>query len=203
MNYTMDRVAPEKWNLNHLPLYFLFENIALRGNMIYKDLPSFEYLHSIFRYNENTGKLTWKKRVANCVRIGQEVGFRSGSKGRLQVTIKGQYYYVSRIIWKMMTGSVPNDKQIDHDDRDVHNHKWENLFLKSQSENMKNQSIPKNNSSGIVGVGFHKQSGLWFGKISNNKKRETKYFKTMNEAINWRKEKEKLYGFHKNHGTFN
>ena len=200
MKTTTDRLAPEKWYLSHLPLYSLIENITVRGDMIYNDLPSFDYLHSIFNYNKKTGKLIWKKKTANCVHIGTEVGFKSGPVGRLQVTIKGKYYYVSRIIWKMMKGSIPNDKQIDHDDRNTLNNAWDNLSLKTQSENMKNSSLQRNNISGIVGVHFHKLSGLWMGQISNKKKRETVYFKTMDEAVEWRKEKEVMYGFHKNHG---
>ena len=176
----------------------------MRGDMIYKELPSADYLRSIFNYNKKTGKLIWKKKTANCVKIGTEAGFVSGRAGRLQVTIKGKYYYVPRIIWKMMKGSIPNDKQIDHDDRNPLNNAWNNLFLKTQSDNLKNQGIPKNNKSGVIGVHFHKFSGLWMGQIPNNKKKETKYFKTMDEAVNWRKEKEIMYGYHKNHGkTFN
>ena len=172
----------------------------MRGNMIYKDLPSADYLRSIFNYNKKTGKLTWKKKTANCVKIGTEAGFVSGPKGRLQVSIKGKAFYAPRIIWKMVKGKIPNNKQIDHNDRNPLNNAWDNLSLKTQSENMKNQSIHKNNTSGIVGVSFHKLSGLWMGNISNKKKRETVYFKTMDEAANWRKEKEVQYSFHKNHG---
>ena len=200
MKTTTDRLAPEKWYLSHLPLYSLIENITVRGDMIYNDLPSFDYLHSIFNYNKKTGKLIWKKKTANCVQIGAEAGFRAGHKGRMQVTIKGKAFYVHRIIWKMVTGSIPNDKQIDHEDRNVINNKWSNLLLKTQSENMKNQGMYKNNTSGIVGVNFHKFSGLWMGHIAQNKKKEAKYFKTKMEAINWRKEKEIQYSFHKNHG---
>jgi len=200
MQYTADRIASERWNLNHFLLYSFFENITMRGDMIYNNLPSAKLLRSVFEYNEETGKLFWKKKVANCVHVGTEAGYKSGPVGRLQVTFQGTVYYVSRIIWKIMTGSMPKDKQIDHDDRNHCNNVWDNLRLKTQSENMRNQSLPCNNSSGIIGVSFHNFSGLWMGKISRNKKQETKYFKTMDEAIYWRKEKEVLYGYHKNHG---
>jgi len=202
MQTTVDRIASEKWHLNHPSTVLLFENIAMRGNinMIYKDLPRADYLRSIFNYNKKTGKLIWKKKTANCVKIGTEAGFVSGRTGRLQVSIKGEVFYVPRIIWKMVKGRIPNYKQIDHDDRNPLNNAWDNLSLKTQSENMKNSSLQRNNTSGIVGVNFHKFSGLWKGSISNNKKIETVYFKTMDEAIDWRRSKEREYGFHKNHG---
>ena len=178
----------------------------MRGDMIYKELPSADYLRSIFNYNKKTGKLIWKKKTskfATNIKIGTEAGYRRNrnrSDGRMQVAIKGEHYYVPRVIWKMMEGSIPNDMQVDHDDRDRSNDAWDNLSLKTQSENKKNSSLYCNNKSGVVGVSFHKQSRSWEGGIQNNNKKEAKRFRTMNEAINWRKEKEVEYGFHKNHG---
>jgi len=202
MQYTANRLATEKWNLNHPSLYFPFENITMRGDMVYQNLPSADYLNSIFNYNKSTGKLTWKKKTskfATKIKIGSEVGWVK-SDGRKQVIIKGKSFYISRIIWKMMTGSIPNNMQIDHEDRDVGNNKWYNLLLKSQSENKKNSSLYCNNKSGVVGVFFHRQSKSWEGQICNNKKAENKRFKTKEEAVTWRKEKEILYDYHKNHG---
>ena len=69
-----------------------------------------------------------------------------------------------------------------------------------QSTNLKKQTIPINNSSGIIGVSLHKFSKLWVGKIGNHGVSETTYHKTKEEAVLWRRQKEHEYGFHVNHG---
>jgi len=167
--------------------------------MQYLEVPNADNLHSVFKYNEESGKLYWKKRVANCVHVGTEAGWKS--KKYLQVTLKGVHYYIHRIIWKMQTGSIPNDKQIEHDDRNCLNNAWYNLKLVDQFTNMKNQGIPCNNSSGTIGVSFHKHSGSWMGSITHNKCRELTYHKYFDDAADWRKSKELEYGFHVNHGN--
>jgi len=166
--------------------------------MQYIELPDAEYLNSVFKYDRVSGKLYWKKRVANCVTIGSEAGWKS--RKYLQVTLNGTHYYVHRIIWKMVCGTIPNNKQIEHNDRNRLNNAWHNLKLVDQSTNMRNQSLPINNSSGTIGVSKH-VSGLWVGSITKNKKRETTYHQNFEDAVAWRKSKEIEYKFHVNHGT--
>jgi hypothetical protein len=166
--------------------------------MKYIDVPSKEYLRSIFSYDPETGKLIWIKRVANKTKIGSEAGWKA--KKYLQVTLNGHHYYVHRIIWQLVHGNLSNEDQIDHDDRNPLNNRLLNLEKVTQSINMKNQSMPKNNSSGIIGVSFHKFSGMWIGKITNQKKVEVSYHKTRNLAVDWRRQKECEYGFHPQHG---
>lgn len=192
------RVAPEKTALTVLPLISHLR-ITVRGDtMMYNELPELEYLLSIFEYNKVTGKLLWKKKVANRVKVGSEAGWKASKY--LQVTINNTHYYVHRIIWKMVKGSISNEMQIEHDNGIHTDNRWFNLRLADQSTNMKNQTIPTNNSSGIIGVSFHKSSGLWLAKIGNKGSSETTYHNTREQAVIWRKQKEHEYGFHVNHG---
>lgn len=118
----------------------------------------------------------------------------------LQVTIGGIHYYVHRVIWKLVVGELPVTMQVDHKDGDTTNNKWENLRLVDQSTNMKNQTIPSNNVSGVIGVSLHTFSGLWQAKISSRGKKESTYHRSKEDAILWRKQKEIEYGFHARHG---
>ena len=166
--------------------------------MQYIELPDADYLNSVFKYDRLSGKLYWRKRVANCVQVGSEAGWKASKY--LQVTLNGTHYYVHRIIWKMVKGSISNSLQVEHDDRNRLNNAWYNLKLMDQTVNMRNQSLPKNNSSGIIGISKH-VSGLWVGSITKDKKRETSYHQNFDDAVIWRKSKEVEYGFHVNHGT--
>ena len=166
--------------------------------MLYNELPDLAYLLKVFEYDPLTGKLFWKERIANCIHVGDEAGWKA--QKYLQVTIGGIHYYVHRIIWKMVTGSIPDDKQVEHDNGIHIDNRWFNLKLVDQSTNLKNQTIPINNSSGIIGVSLHKFSKLWVGKIGNHGVSETTYHKTKEEAVLWRRQKEHEYGFHVNHG---
>lgn len=57
------------------------------------------------------------------------------------VRINKILYYVSRVIWKLVTGKDPGNKEIDHDDRNYCNDKWKNLKLVTRRQNLAN-SIP-------------------------------------------------------------
>jgi len=166
--------------------------------MKYIELPDRYYLRSIFKYNPCSGKLIWKKKIAQRTIVGTEAGWKATKY--LQVTVKGKHYYVHRIIWQMVYGNLSTDLQVDHRDRNPLNNRLLNLRKVTQSVNMKNQSLPKNNSSGVIGVNFHKLSGMWLSQITHNKSREWAYHKDKKKAVSWRKQKELEYGFHARHG---
>lgn len=89
-----------------------------------------------------------------------------------------------------------DDIDIDHLDRDKNNNTRCNLEIKTHLDNMKNKTTYKNNNSGKSGVYFHNQSNRWRATIKNTDgKRITKNFKNKEDAIAWRKEKEKEYGY--------
>jgi len=68
-------------------------------------------------------------------------------------------------------------------------------------ENLRNQSLGASNKSGIIGVYWGEDRGKWRAEISVDKKRiKLGSFATLEEAATARKEAEKLYGFHENHG---
>ena len=61
-------------------------------------------------------------------------------------------------------------KNCDHIDRDPKNNRKNNLRNCTHMENMRNCSLSKNNTSGFVGVGWHKEKRKWQSSITVNKK---------------------------------
>ena len=81
---------------------------------------------------------------------------------------------VHRIVAKAF---IPNPEPVtkpkaDHIDRNPSNNRVDNLRWASDTENARNKSIMKNNTSGITGVYLHKPTGRWMSYIRNNGKME-------------------------------
>lgn len=118
--------------------------------------------------------------------------------GYIYVEFKGRQYKGHRIIF-MVQGIDPEGLEVDHIDGIKTNNRWENLRLVSHHENLKNRRRRKANSSGIVGV--RNDRGRWAAIICvEGKYKHLGSFETKEEAAQARKEAEKKYGFHENHG---
>lgn len=130
---------------------------------------------------------------------GNEV--RAGRMRYYQVGIAGKTYLVHRIIWMMLTGYDPGDKEIDHQNGDGLCNRRSNLRLVSHKVNGRNTPIPSNNTSGIMGVSFSKSRGKWEAYIKINQRRKhLGRYDNKREAVRARRQAEREYGFHQNHG---
>jgi hypothetical protein len=97
-------------------------------------------------------------------------------------------------------GSWPVD-QIDHINGNTKDNRLENLRDVSNRENLRNQKIPKNNTSGTLGVSFDKRKQNYQASIKiNGKRKHLGYFKNKEEAIAARAVANIKYNFHENHG---
>ena len=141
-----------------------------------KLLPSQEVLRLLYIYEPETGLLRtrlprgpWGKQPAGSVIECTRLYHPSGRPKYCQLDINGEKFYFHRIIWKWMTGDDP-PVNVDHDDRDICNNKWNNLRLATVSENGFNRPMQANNTSGYKGVCFDKARGLFMAKITVNKK---------------------------------
>jgi len=65
-----------------------------------------------------------------------------------------------RVIWEKHHGSIPENKQMDHINRNTFDNRLENLRLCSSSENHANQS-KTHGSSDFKGVTWHKNREKW------------------------------------------
>ena len=161
---------------------------------------TFEQACRLFRYDPQTGKLFWRVKAAHCVHVGDESGSVHKASGYRQIKINNISYKAHRIIWLIVYGSFP-DFEIDHINGIRNDNRLINLRSVTHAMNCRNRGMQSNNSSGIMGVSWCKRSNQWLARIYiNGASKHLGYFDDMESAALSRKNAEKLYGFHSNHG---
>ena len=97
----------------------------------------------LFEYNQNTGALTWKKRISRNTQIGKPAGTKRKDKQGLliQFSHDGRKYRLqgARVIWFLVTGEDPGDLCIDHINGDRNDNRFENLRLVTHQQNTWNR----------------------------------------------------------------
>jgi hypothetical protein len=158
-----------------------------------KPLPALVRLNELFTYDAESGDLRWKSIPKNFHRakVGDLVGRVGTNHGYLVVGVDRDYFYVHRIIWKMMTGTEPQD-QIDHIDGDRLNNRWANFREANNGQNRHNTKLAKNNTSGTKGVCWDEHHQAWAATIDQKR---IGRFKFKQDAIDARmKAAEELHG---------
>jgi alkyl hydroperoxide reductase subunit AhpF len=117
-------------------------------------------LKELFEYID--GDLFYKKSTALRIKVGNKVGWKNGS-GYLQAKVDGKTYLVHRIIFLMHHGYLP--KYIDHIDTNPLNNKIENLRPATVLQNNQNVKTRKDNTSGIKGIDYRKNTNKWRARI--------------------------------------
>lgn len=163
-----------------------------------------EFFKSKYKYCKDTGKL-FHKEDANHVYAGMEVGMIKYNKNRKKipyrsVAIKSKQWQVHRIIWIMNYGKLARDLVIDHINGDTLDNRLENLRVTTCSGNQKNRKLNYNSSTGYSGIYLDKYGKYQVQIYSENVKMYLGRFKTLEEAVKVRKEAEKEYNYHGNHG---
>jgi len=165
-----------------------------------KEPPPIEWLREQLAYDPETGKFKWK--VTKPQR-SDPIGCRRKTTGYLTIGVKyeGEAHrlFASRLAFALMEGRWPNI--MDHINGDKSDDRWCNLREVTNAENMRNRPKNKNNKSGVTGVRWYKGSMKWRAEIRvEGKSLYLGSYDTKEEAIAARKEAEKLFGFHENHG---
>ena len=152
-------------------------------------------LRRLFRYDGE--QLFWRERPSRRVDMSRPAGGITGNGYRM-IKVKEKSYLAHRLIWLYVHGNWPLH-QIDHINHERDDNRIENL--RDTKENDRNRSPYKNNSSGVVGVVWHKRRKKWRAQIRvNGKMVHLGDFKSKEEAAQVRKEAVRKYGFHPNHG---
>lgn len=164
-----------------------------------------EELKRLFYYDPDTGIFTRLVRASQNTRIGDVAGCRStkkhSGKSYLEFSINNKIYKAHRLVFLYVNGYLPDNK-VDHINGNGCDNRLENLRIVDSSENQKNQKKPSHNTSGVVGVCWHKQLNKWAASIQvMRKKISLGCYLDFGDAVLARKNAEVKYGFHKNHGT--
>lgn len=166
--------------------------------MTYKKLPSQDYLNKLFRYEPETGFLTRRISRGSQAPVGRILS-HVDKNGYNLLSLDGSTYKTHRLIWKMVYGIDPN--QIDHINGVRDDNRIKNIRSVTRSDNGKNMKKRKDNTTGVTGVYFRKDTQLYAVSIfRNGKNNHLGYFSDIQDAIVVRKAAEKKYGYHENHG---
>jgi hypothetical protein len=167
-----------------------------------KEYPTQAELLQFFAYDPETGSVRNTVTRGSQAKAGKEahsVCLTPQGKRYLVLHFKGSKFYAHVCIMIIMGVSIPEGYEVDHEDHDGTNNRWNNLRVVTRSQNLKNRSKQKNNTSGVTGV--YPVKGKWRAIISSLGKRiDLGYYLDKCEAVAARKAAELRYGFHQNHG---
>lgn len=156
---------------------------------------TYEQASQLLRYEPDTGKLFWVVRKKGGKGYGSEAGYMNKKIGYMYVGINRYRCLVHRIAWLLHYGYAP-DCQIDHIDRNRSNNRIDNLRLaqRNEKDNHQNKSISSNNTSGALGVYWHKAAKKWCSEIwVDNIKHYLGIFEEFEDAVAARKAAELKY----------
>jgi hypothetical protein len=157
---------------------------------------SYREVTTLLKYDGE--KLIWRV-SRGCVKAGSTVG-GVNSKGYVHVMINGVLFKAHRVIWLLVYKVWPTD-QIDHINGNKRNNTIVNLREVSRQENQRNAKLRRDNASGVVGVSFITSQKRWRGYIVvNNEQINSPNYRFKWSAIVWRRQMNKKYQFHENHG---
>lgn len=157
-------------------------------------------LKNRLNYDESTGIFTWKDNGTYNVKSGDIAGCVTKIGYRV-ITLKGKPYKAHRLAWLYVYGKFP-EKLIDHINHNKDDNRIVNLREVDIVENARNMKVPANNKSSVIGVHWHRETSKWRAQIKvKGEQIHLGYFDSFADACKVRKEAEKLYDFHKNHGS--
>ena len=111
---------------------------------------------------------------------------------RVFVNSKGEKEW--QTLHRFILGIGRSGVKVDHRDGDGLNNRRKNLRKATTSQNNANAKLRIDNTSGVKGVCWHKNSGLWFVQLSLKGKRVyAKYFHALEDAKEARNKAAKKY----------
>jgi hypothetical protein len=178
-------------------------------------LPSQEALRQLMDYDAETGVLTWRSRPLEAFNKGKRQknaqkiwNSRFAGTPALAVSHGNGYCsgalfkvkaYAHRVVWKWVHGTEPD--QIDHINGNRSDNRICNLRSVHKAENAKNTKLPKNNTSGHIGVSFRKTEQKWEAYLGDGGgKIRLGVFSEKSDAIAARLNASFQFGYHTNHG---
>lgn len=169
------------------------------------DFPKYLY------YNPVAGTFTWKTRPCwmfkspgyadywNRMWAGKRAG-KVENNGYVRISLYGRKYQAHQVAAIMM-GESFEGKEIDHINGDRADNRWANLRVVTKEENMRNQRIPRNNTSGVTGVSWSSKDKKWDVRLMRDGRSIfIGRFEDWFDAVCARKSANNRYDFHPGHG---
>lgn len=111
--------------------------------------------------------------------------------GYLIIKVKGKQFKAHRIVWLLNKGKFPN-KELDHINRNKLDNRIENLKESNRKEQNNNKDFAKNKKTNVIGI-YIDESTKGLKKIYTTRiDKKTYRFYSLEDAINFRKEKGKV-----------
>lgn len=163
-----------------------------------------EKARALLDYNPSTGRFTWKIRILrpgferidkgwNTRFAGKLVAERKHRHGHLQIGLHCKNHMAHRLAWMIHYGEIPANG-IDHINGISGDNRIVNLRVCSQSQNMQNGRMRKDNKSGVTGVYWCSKETKWGVGIGvNGQTLQLGRFTTLDEAILVRQAAERKY----------
>lgn len=141
-----------------------------------------ERVRELFVYDLDTGLLRWRKSKGRAK--GGKIAGGPDQHGYRRVGFDGERYFTHRIVWAMTHESPDSELEIDHIDGDHANNRMSNLRLTTPFQNQQNiTKLNSANTSGVRGVRFRPDWGLWVANMRINKRgKHLGRFATQEEA---------------------
>lgn len=175
-----------------------------------------EIVRELLHYDPETGVFTWLARGERWFKTARDcqswnTRYSGKRAGRVLTFPKTGYQYRGirvlgrdckehRLAWLYMTDE-PLPSEIDHKSRDGTDNRWSNLRSSTRANNSRNRSMPRNNTSGITGVTWHKPTGRWLaGCKINGVRHNLGRFDDLDDAAKKVKEFRAEHGFDPGHG---
>ena len=179
--------------------------------MSVQDLTDYDYAHKRLSYDPETGVFTWKEAGVEffacevsmrkwCSRFAGKKAGTVSVHGYVKINFRGKIVAAHRLAWLMYYGSWP-DNMIDHINWDKADNTIKNLRVVTSSENGRNRGKQSNNTSGVLGVTWHKRRRKWYSQIKGpNGYEYIGMFDDIEDAKSARQAAQKRLGYHENHG---
>lgn len=127
-----------------------------------------EHLKELLSYSPETGVFTWLVSRGGRAQPGAKAGTRNVN-GYWRIDVEGEKLYAHRLAWLYMTGSWPKG-EIDHINGVRADNRFPNLREATVSENRRNVTMRRHNTSGVFGVTFDKARKKWKAQIVVDRK---------------------------------
>jgi len=158
-------------------------------------MPIIDDIRNKIFYTPYTGELSRKTSTGKIIPAGCK-----DKNGYIKIWFNGRSYLAHRLAWALYYNEEP-PPVIDHGDHDKHNNRINNLNGGSHKDNLYNQKLSSNSSTGYNGVSFRKDRNKYAAYVHvNGKKKNLGTFDSINDAVSARDFADKKYNFHYNHG---